>query len=231
MTDDVHVFDTKEKVLPAAAAMVGAAASEAIAARGVFTVALTGGSVAKDLHPVLASMPGLVEWARTKIWFGDERAVPPTDEQSNYRLAKETLLDKVPVPADQVYRMRGEDPDLDWASRDYAKTLPEKFDLIILGMGPDGHICSLFPGFPQLRETERLVLPVDGSPKPPPRRMTLTPPVIEAARKTLTIAFTADKAGAAARALADDGSVAETPARLVRRGTWILTREAASKLT
>ncbi|HVO29540.1 MAG TPA: 6-phosphogluconolactonase [bacterium] len=226
---DVRVFDAKDALLADAAAFVGAAARDAISTRGVFTVALTGGSVAKELHPVLASTPGLVDWTRTKVWFGDERAVAPTHEDSNFRLARETLLDRVSVAKENVFRMRGEDPDLDWASRDYAKTLPERFDLIFLGMGPDGHVCSLFPGFPQLSETERLVVPVEGSPKPPPRRMTVTPPVLHSARALLTIALSADKADAVARALADDGAITQTPARLAKRGTWMLTRDAAAK--
>lgn len=227
---DVHVFDSKEKLLASAAAVIGAAAAEAIAARGVFTIALTGGSVAKDLYPVLAKTDGLVAWNRTKLFWGDERCVAPTHEDSNYRLAKETLLDRVSVPPENVHRMRGEDPDLDWASRDYAKSLPEKLDLVLLGMGPDGHICSLFPGFPQLDERERLVVPVDGSPKPPPRRLTVTPGVVSGARKTLLIAMSSDKADAVQRALADAGSPRETPARLARGGTWLLTTEAAAKI-
>ena len=230
MSGNVHVLESKEKVLGAVAAAIGAAASDAIAARGTFTFALTGGSVAKEVHPVLAQASGLVDWARTKIYFGDERAVPPAHEDSNYRLAKETLLDRVSVPAENVFRMRGEDPDLDYASSEYAKSLPEKFDLILLGMGPDGHLCSHFPGFKQLDERERLVLPVDGSPKPPPRRMTFTPPVLSSARKTLMVALSSDKADAVARALADEGSSKETPSRIVRHGMWILTADAAAKL-
>jgi 6-phosphogluconolactonase len=227
--NDVHVFNDERALFASAAALVGASAAEAIAARGYFGIALTGGSAAKGLYPVLAARAELVEWVRTKVWFIDERAVPPADPESNYRLADELLLSKVPVSKDHVFRMRAEDPDPDWAARDYAKTLPERLDLITLGMGPDGHLCSLFPGFPQLGETERLVVPVDGSPKPPPRRMTITPPVLAAARRTMMIVTGADKAEMVAKALSE-GPAKEVPSRLVRTGTWLLSREAASRL-
>ena len=226
---ELRVFADEKNLFATAAAAVAAASSEAIAARGYFTCGVSGGSSAKGLFPVLAARD-LVDWVRTKIWWVDERAVPPDHPDSNYKLACDLLLDRVPLPKDHVFRMRADDPDLDWAASDYAKTLPERFDLLVLGMGPDGHCCSLFPGFPQLGETERLVVPVDGSPKPPPRRMTVTPPVLEAARSILMIASGAEKADAVARAMAPEGDVHATPARLARRGTWLVMQDAASKL-
>lgn len=230
MKSNVHVFDSPKSLFASAAAAIGAAASEAIAARGAFTIALTGGSDAKRLYPVLAESPPLVEWVRTRVWWGDERCVPPEHEDSNYKLGWDLLLSRVSISRGSIHRMRGEDPDLDWAASDYAKSLPDRFDLVLLGVGPDGHVCSLFPGAATLRETERLVLPVTDSPKPPARRLTITPPVIEAARSLLVIVSGAEKAGAVARALAEDGGVHETPARLAKRGTWLLSREAAAKL-
>ena len=109
---DVKVFDDQASLLSAAADLIGSLAAEAYSARGEFTMALTGGSVAKELYPVLASGAGKLDWARTRLWFGDERCVAPDHADSNYRLAKETLLDRVPLAAEQVFRMRGEDPDL-----------------------------------------------------------------------------------------------------------------------
>ncbi len=225
----VHVFDSPQALYASAAAAIGAIAAESLAARGGFTMALTGGSTAKSLFPVLASSSHLVEWVRTKVWWGDERCVPPDHEDSNYKLAWEMLLSKVPISRDAIHRMRGEDPDLDWAAQDYAKSLPDRFDLILLGMGPDGHVCSLFPGHAALKETARLVVPVGDSPKPPARRLTLTPPVIEAARHLLVVVTGAEKAGAVARALAPEGTVSETPARLAKRGLWLLSRDTAPK--
>lgn len=229
---DVHVFDSLASFHNAGIAMIGAAAAEAIAARGSFSLALTGGGDAQALYLALAADGGrgLVEWVRTRVWWGDERCVPPEHEDSNYRMAFQALLKHVPIERDAIHRMRGEDPDLEWAAADYAKSLPERFDLMLLGVGPDGHVCSLFPGRRELEERERLVVPIDGSPKPPSRRLTVTPPVIGAARKLMVMVSSAAKADAVAAALAD-GPVSEIPARLARHGTWILTRDAAAKIS
>ncbi len=228
---DVHVFDSLVSFHNAGIAMIGAAAAEAIAARGSFSLALTGGGDAQAFYLAMAADGGrgLVEWIRTRVWWGDERCVPPDHADSNYRMAFDTLLKHVPIERDAIHRMRGEDPDVDWAATDYAKSLPERFDLMLLGMGPDGHVCSLFPGRRELDERERLVLPIDGSPKPPSRRLTVTPPVIDAARKLMVMVSSGTKADAVAAALAD-GPVSDVPARLARRGTWILMRDAASKI-
>ena len=228
---EVKVFDATPALLAAGAAAVGAAASEAIEARGAFTIALTGGSIARALYPLLGGdARGLVDWSRTHVWWIDERAVPPDHPESNYALARESLLRKVPVVLDHIHRMPADDPDPDRAAREYERTLPERFDLVLLGIGPDGHVCSLFPGHPALRERERRVVVVEGSPKPPPRRMTITAPVVERARARLMLASGAEKAEAVAAALAADGSVERTPARLARHGLWLLDAAAAAKL-
>lgn len=226
---DLHVFESFQALRPAAVAAIAAAGAEAIERDGMFRVALTGGGVAEEIYPALAEVAGTLDWARTSVWWGDERRVPPGHPDSNYRLARETLLEHVPLPPANVHRMRGEAADAEAAAREYERLLPEAFDLVLLGLGPDGHICSLFPGHPAVAETRRKVVPVENSPKPPPDRLTITQPVLHAARKLLVIAWGSGKAEAVARAL-EDGPADEVPARLARDGTWIIDRAAASRI-
>ena len=203
-----------ERALLATPAELGEAVAARLAARAQepLTVALTGGSAAKLVHPPLARAG--VDWARVTLFFGDERAVPPDHADSNFRLARETLLDAAGVPAARVHRMRGEAADLAAAAREYEALLPPALDIVLLGMGPDGHVCSLFPGHALLGERARLVGVVEDSPKPPPRRLSLTMPALAAAREVWFVLAGADKA-APARALADPAS--ELPGPQVAR--------------
>jgi 6-phosphogluconolactonase len=162
-------------------------------------------------------------WRQREFFFGEERGVPPGDPESNYRMAKETLFGS--HPESRVHRMEADRPDLDRAAGDYAKLLPDAIDVLLLGMGQDGHTASLFPGSTALEERERKVVAVVG-PKPPPRRLTITPPVIEAAREIFVLVRGADKAAALRRAREGVLNPRETPAQLARRGTWIVDRLA-----
>ncbi len=174
-----------------AAALILTAAREAISARSLFRLALAGGNTPRIVHAALAAAAGPeFPWNHVQITFGDERCVPPDDADSNFRMAKESLFDSVPIPAGNIFRIRGEiDPDE--AATEYEAKLAAvaaRFgepryvhDLIILGMGPDGHTASLFPGQPSLDEAVRNVIPARG-PKPPPQRITMTFPLINAAR-------------------------------------------------
>ncbi|MDQ3622523.1 MAG: 6-phosphogluconolactonase [Verrucomicrobiota bacterium] len=165
----------------------------ALAERGLFRLALSGGSTPREVHEALAGLARDLPWDRVQITFGDERCVPPEHPESNYRMAKESLLDRVAVPAGNVFRIRGESDPGD-AARAYEETLravADRFrepryvhDLILLGLGSDGHTASLFPGSPALSETVRHVLPVTG-PKPPVQRVTFTFPLINVARQVL----------------------------------------------
>jgi 6-phosphogluconolactonase len=145
-------------------------------------------------------------------------------------MARSALLSRVPIPAAAVHRMEAERPDRDAAAREYERLLPSALDLLVLGIGGDGHTASLFPGSAALDEEHRLVLPVVGT-KPPADRMTITPPVIEAARRVAVIATGADKAAMVARALEGPLSPKQVPAQLARRGARFLDRAAAAKLT
>ena len=165
-------------------------AHAALAARGLFRLGLSGGNTPRLVHCALAQLAGDFPWEKVQITFGDERCVPPDHEQSNYRMAKESLLDAVSIPTGNVFRIRGEiAPEA--AAHEYEEKLAAFasrggeacyiHDLLLLGLGEDGHTASLFPGSPALDETERNVIPTTG-PKPPPQRITMTFPLINAAR-------------------------------------------------
>jgi 6-phosphogluconolactonase len=181
----------------AAAGRVAILATAAIAARGRFRLALAGGSTPRAIYQQLATWPGL-DWTRIECFFGDERTVPPEDAQSNFRMARETLLDVAQVPASNVHRLPGEASDLDAAARAYEATLRRGarapwLDLALLGLGGDGHTASLFPETTVLDERQRLCAPVE-VPQLTTRRLTLTPPVFEGARDLLFLIAGADKA-------------------------------------
>jgi 6-phosphogluconolactonase len=180
-----------------------------------------------------------VDWSRTWAFLGDERCVPPTDRESNYRMAHDTLLANVPVPPVQVFRIRGEDPDPTVAAADYERALrrvfdpePVRMDLILLGMGLDGHTASLFPGSPVLEERERLVAAVDVRAAAVSRRITLTPAVLNSARHILFLVSGAEKARPLADVLKNPAS--SLPAARIRPKdgslTWLVDRAAASRI-
>jgi len=207
----------------------------ATAARSRFSCALPGGSVAEVFLPVLARAP--VPWERVEFFWGDERAVGPDDPDSNYGLAKRLLLDPIGADARRVHRMVGEGGDLEAAARAYdaemARVLgdPPHLDLVVLGIGPDGHVCSLFPGHPLLRERERDVATITDSPKPPPRRLTFTMRPLELARSICIAGFGTAKAQAIHALLEEPDS--QVPAALAARAaahTFVLVDPAAASL-
>jgi 6-phosphogluconolactonase len=198
----------------------------AVRARGACHLALAGGNTPGRMHEALAQMA--LPWPRLHVWFGDERCVPPDNPDSNFRMARESLLDRVPIPPAQVHRMEGELADRERAAADYAALLPPSLDVLLLGIGQDGHTASLFPHAPSLHEARRVVA-VTGT-KPPPHRLTITPPVIAAAREIVVLASGADKAAPVRGALDETGPIEELPVRLARRGTWVLDEAAASLL-
>jgi 6-phosphogluconolactonase len=207
-----------EAVAQRGAAIVARLLGEAIAARGAAHVALAGGSSPERCHEVLAGED--VDWSRVHVWESDERCVPPDHEDSNWRMIRSTLLDHVDVPEPHRHRVLGErGPDA--AAQAYEEeiraTVPDAvFDVVMCGMGPDGHTMSLFPGHPEVGERERLVIGVTGAPKPPPERVTFTLPLVHAARHTILLVSGASKADALRAALERvDPSV---PASLLRGG-------------
>ena len=226
---------TRLTVVPAPADLARPAAdwlaremTAAIRERGRCALALSGGRTPEPVYRELA-LSADIEWARVSVFFADERAVPPDHAESNYRMVREALLSRVPIPASNVHRMEAERPDRDAAAREYERALPAAIDVLVLGIGADGHTASLFPGSAALDERRRLVLPVVGA-KPPAERLTITPPVIEAARSVAVIAGGGDKAAMVARALEGPLAPKEVPAQLARRGAWFLDRAAAARL-
>lgn len=200
-------------------------ASESIVTRGRFTIALSGGTTPRTLYGLLGSEPyrSQIDWALVDIFWSDERCVPPDSPDSNYHMAQEVLLSRIPIPAQQVHYMPADQPDRDAASQAYAEEMQRtfgtngipSFDLIQLGMGPEGHTASLFPHQASLHEQQRLVIPVS-VPKPPPDRLTFTPPVLNAARNVLFLVTGADKADALHAVLEGPYQPDEYPAQIVR---------------
>jgi 6-phosphogluconolactonase len=209
-------------------------AGRAIAERGRFSVALPGGSAATSFFPRLARTG--VDWSRTHFFWGDERAVAPTDPESNFGLARTLWLDPAGVPAAQVHRMEADASDPQAAAAAYGETLervlgrPPVLDLVLLGVGPDGHVCSLFPGHSLLGEEGRWVAVVEDSPKPPPRRLTLTLPVLAAAGLVVVAALGPTKTAVVREALDEPDSRLPLAlvARRARRCLFLLDEEAAA---
>ncbi|MGE0639918.1 MAG: 6-phosphogluconolactonase [Thermoanaerobaculia bacterium] len=232
----------------AAADRFVAEASEAIGRSGRFVVALSGGSTPARLFSVLASeRREAIDWSRVRFCWSDERAVPPTDEASNYRAAKVRLLDPLAIPAANVHRIRGEDPP-EVAAAGYERELRTlfgtpvgpprdedgaRFDLVLLGMGADGHTASLFPGRPAVREESAWAV-ADEVPATPSGRITLTPAPISAARSVIFLVAGADKAPALARVLEGPWRPDLLPAQAIapRSGPalWLVDEAAAAEL-
>jgi 6-phosphogluconolactonase len=215
-----HTLPDEPAVVALAVDEIRAAAHEALLRRGRFLLGLTGGSAAARIYPALGR--STLDWTRIHLFWGDERCVPPTDPESNYGLARRLFIDSIGIPDANVHRMKGEAADPDAAAAAYAAELLREteetgtLDLIHLGMGPDGHVCSLFPGHPLLQERHRLVAPVLDSPKPPPRRLTLTLPALHAARVLLLTVTGPEKAAATTQILKD--ARASLPAALAAAG-------------
>jgi 6-phosphogluconolactonase len=228
VTELIVESEPAELVRPAAE-WLSLEVTRAIAERGSCALGLAGGRTPNPVYQELASQSS-VDWQHVDVFFGDERAVPPDHPDSNYRTVHLALLSRVPIPPRQVHRMEAERSDREAAAREYERLLPPRLDVLLLGMGPDGHTASLFPGSAALDERHRLVVSVVG-PKPPAERLTITPPVIEAARKVAVIATGDEKAAMAARAIEGPFAPKAVPAQLARRGVWFLDQAAAARLT
>jgi len=242
---DLRIEADTDGVFRAAAAAFQKASADAVAARGIFRAALSGGSTPKGLYSLMASDHALrsaIAWEQAEFFWSDERHVPPDHPESNYRMAQDSLLSRVPVRGDRVHRVRAEQPDAAVAAIAYEVDIRRtfdcygavpRFDLILLGLGTDGHTASLFPGTPALDEGSRLVtanhvaaLGAD--------RITMTYPLLNAARAIMFVVSGSDKAAAVRGVLHPDPTAPELPARLVQPQeggvAWVLDRRAASLL-
>ena len=240
----VTLVDDAAALAEAAALAIVDAAGEAVAAGRRFTIVLAGGGTPRATYARLAVPPFAerMPWDRTSVFFGDERCVSPDHPESNYRMANETLLSKVPIPPDHIFRMRGEVENSEEAAAEYGRTLATvfatprgglpRFDLVLLGMGLDGHTASLFPGSPAAKEIFRTVVAVHAAAASIPQRLTLTLPPINAAARVMFLVSGAEKAKVV-KAILRDGAM--LPAGMVRPTdgalTWMLDRAAAALLS
>ncbi len=243
--NEVRVFADADELMHAAAGEVVRRAEDAVRERGRFAWALSGGSTPRDLYRLLASpshrerMP----WNTVHVFWGDERHVPPDHPESNFRMAREAMLDHVPLPTANVHRIRAELPDAAAAADLYEAELRAffigddgprfdlvRFDLVLLGLGKDAHTASLFPGSAALRENERLVIAVmaPGVESQRTFRITLTPPVLNHSRLCLFLVSGEDKAEPLRAVLAGPRDVERHPAQIVEGNRlWMVDRAAA----
>ncbi|WP_329458427.1 6-phosphogluconolactonase [Streptomyces sp. NBC_01497] len=248
-TPQLVVHRDKELMACATAARLITKIVDAQASRGSASVVLTGGRNGNGLLAALASSPArdAVDWSRLDLWWGDERFLPEGDSERNVTQARDALLGSVPLDPKRVHAMAASDgpygSDIEAAAAAYAAELaaaarPEdhaqvpSFDVLMLGVGPDTHVASLFPELPGVRESERTVVAVHGAPKPPPLRISLTLPAIRAAHEVWLLAAGEDKAEAAEIALSGAGEIQAPAAGATGRARtlWLLDEAAASKL-
>jgi len=244
MARHIHIAPDPVTLSSLAAEQIVTAAQTAIADHANFYIALAGGKTPQRLYEMLArpAFANRIDWRRTHVFFGDERCVPPDHDDSNYKLAAKTLLSRVPIPTGQIYRIKGELSDAHQAAREYAELLLERlpstplgvpvFDLILLGLGQDGHIASLFPGTPILQERAKFVAAVHEE-KLNSWRISLTLPVIEAARHILMLVAGEAKADIVREVLYAPNSLARFPIRMIKPSAeidWYIDAAAASKL-
>jgi 6-phosphogluconolactonase len=242
---ELRRLTTPQDLFQAAAEEVIRAATSAIAQRGRFAIALSGGSTPRNLYTLIAAnASATLPWDQMFFFWGDERHVPPDDPESNYRMAKETLLSKVPVPAANIFRAPTEDPDASAAAAAYEQTLRKffalapgefpRFDLILLGMGPDGHTASLFPETAALQEKSQLVV-ANWVEKLKASRITFTLPVLNAARCVAFLVSGTDKAAVLREVLEGNAPPEKYPSKLVKptdgKLIWFVDRAAASGLS
>lgn len=245
MPAELHIYSSPDDLLRAAAEEFVKLGNDAVTAKGSFTVALSGGSTPKGMHSLLASdFSAAVPWKKIFFFWGDERHVPPDHADSNYRMAQETLLSKVPVDPAKVFRMHGENPSANTAAIEYEQTITTafgtqdrdipRFDLIFLGLGPDGHTASLFPRTAALRAHSRLVV-ANRVEKLQTDRLTFTLPLINNAANIVFLVSGKDKTSAVESVFDPETAGQDFPAKLVNpphgRLLWMLTEDAAAPVS
>ncbi len=238
---EIHVLPGAEDLAEAGAREFARAASDALSDRGVFRVVLAGGSTPRALYRRLTRAPyrRAIRWERVRFFWGDERCVPPDHERSNYRMARESFLRPLRIPEGQIFRMKGEQEPAP-AARSYGEILrkefrgrPARLDLVLLGLGEDGHTASLFPRTAALAEERRLAA-ANFVPQLSEWRLTLTYRAINAARRVVFLVSGSAKADPAGKILKKQRGWRDLPASAVapRHGTllWLLDEAAASRL-
>ena len=220
----------------------------AIQTMGRFSLVLSGGTTPRPLYELLTTEPyrSSLDWDKVEFFWGDERVVAPDDPKSNFRMAREAMLDELGISAAHIHRIRAEQPDLDAAAREYEQEIervlgkvagvgrrPPHFNLFLLGMGPDGHTASIFPDTDALEETQRWVIPVN-VPSLGVKRITMTPPLINSAHFILFMVTGSAKAEVVSRVLQGPRDPRRCPAQLIHPLTgevmWFADREASALL-
>jgi len=196
-------------------------------------IALTGGTIANRTYEMLGD--DVAEWSAVDFFWGDERFVDADSDDRNEKQARQAFITRLGIPEDRVHPMPSRDSGLsaEQAAASYAATIPDEFDIVLLGLGPDGHIASLFPGFDQVHESTLHCVPVTGSPKPPPDRLSLTIPALNRTAQTWFILSGHDKAEAVRASRTPEGDVSHTPARAARGRKitrWFMDEAAAAQL-
>ena len=239
MKPTVRIFKDAVELSRAAADLFVTLAVQSIRERGRFLVALSGGSTPMALYRLLAREP--IDWTRIHVFWGDERLVPPEDAENSYGQAREALLKHIPIPTENIHRVASElDPVA--AARDYASILREfaappldwpRFDLVLLGLGEDGHTASLFPGSP-VDATEPVIAVTAQYQGRPARRVTLTPPVFNAARQVIFLVTGANKAVTLKGVFSDYNSSEQVPAKRIQPAdgqvTWLVDKAAGKEI-
>ncbi|GAA6614743.1 6-phosphogluconolactonase [Scytonema sp. NUACC26] len=242
---EIQVFANAEALTQAVATEFVRQAHQAIQARGRFTIALSGGSTPKSLYALLATEPwrNQIPWNQIHFFWGDERHVPPSDPSSNFQMTQEQLLFQVPIPNENVHRIKAENPDAKAAAAEYERDLRQffqlreyqfpRFDLVLLGMGANGHTASLFPGTDAIHEQTRLVVApwVEESNS---YRITLTPPAIDNAVEIIFLVTGANKAATLKAVLEGQYQPDRLPAQIIRptqgKVVWAIEQSAADLL-
>jgi len=239
---DIRIFPDRRALATALASHVAQASEASSIARGRFCVALSGGSLMDMLAPALSKPPlrDRIDWSAWHVFWADERWVPPSSPESNFGVAGRLLLSRVPIPEGHIHAVdNAQSPDE--TARAYEANMrkifqveagaPPRFDLVLLGLGEDGHTASLFPGHPVLQESRRWVRPVFNAPKPPPVRVTMTLPVINHARSVVFFAVGSGKANIVAKVLNPKNAKSTLPAQLVKPAQgdlkWFIDKAAA----
>jgi 6-phosphogluconolactonase len=245
MSKVIEIFPDTDTLVGAAGKRLIETIQNAIAARGRALIVLTGGGNGVGLLKYLGSHAEQIEWSKVHLFWGDERYVPEDDDERNDKQAREALLDHIDIPSSHVHAMPASDgefgSDLAAAALAYEQLLAANaepgdkvpnFDVHLLGMGPEGHINSLFPDTAAVLETTRMVIPIEDSPKPPPQRITLTLPAVRRSREVWLMVSGAGKADAVSAAIggAEPVSIPAGGAVGLETTLWLLDEEAAAKL-
>ena len=239
MQPEIKIVADANELSRLAATEFEQAARHAVQAHDRFTVSLSGGSTPRGLYSQLARDAQRLPWNKIYLFWGDERYVPPDDKDSNYRMARESLLSRAPIPPDHVFRMSAEESDAARVADQYEQTIRQffslkpgelpRFDLVLLGLGPDGHTASLFPDSPALGERSHLVV-ANWVEKFGHYRLTLTAPVLNNAEEVMFLVSGAEKAAALQSVLYSDAPAEQFPAKLIQpvngRLIWLVDRAA-----